>query len=56
MLFLLLLEKISESVHVVAKALSQFAPYRSDFRYHRVVVRRFHGASSSSGVQTIGGS
>jgi len=55
-LLLLLHEKVAESVDVVTEALRQLVPHGADLFNHRVRRCRFHGASSSSGVQTIGGS
>ena len=55
-LFLLLSQKITEGVDVVAKTFCEFAPYGTNFSHHRVIGCTGHGASNSSGVQTIGGS
>lgn len=49
-------EKIAQRVDVVTELLAQFSPDRTYFGNNRIFKGRFHGASSSSGVQTIGGS
>lgn len=49
-------EKIAKGVDVIAESLGQLASHRAYLGNDRVFVVSFHGASSSSGVQTIGGS
>lgn len=56
MLFLLLHKEVGESIDVITKTLSELAPHGTNFFYDRIDGCRFHGASNSSGVQTIGGS
>jgi hypothetical protein len=55
-LLLLLREKIAERIDVVAESVTQLASYGANFCDHWIFDLRIHGASNSSGVQTIGGS
>ncbi|HEV7768238.1 MAG TPA: hypothetical protein VGQ76_24770 [Thermoanaerobaculia bacterium] len=54
MIILPLSEKVTQRIHVIAEPLSKFLTYGANLRNHGIF--RCHGASSSSGVQTIGGS
>lgn len=56
MLTFLLCEKVAQGVDVVPESLRQLAPHGTDFFDDRIFVIGVHGASSSSGVQTMGGS
>gem|GEM_PF-4006240 len=56
MLLLFLREKIAKRVHIIAEPLGQFLPDSANFGDDGIICGGFHGVSSSSGVQTIGGS
>ncbi len=54
MIRLPLSEKVTQRIDVIAESLGEFLTYRANLRNHWIF--SCHGASSSSGVQTIGGS
>lgn len=49
-------QKIAKRIDVIAETVHQFAPYGTHFCHYRIIRGTVHGASNSSGVQTIGGS